>query len=124
MKYHVIVNSINGKRYYHSYVESNGNITCDDLPPFQDINKARACYWNDEEWLFNETRYAEILAEIEARKEAAQAEAERLASIPTNEQLKEMSLCTMEAINEVMILIDSVVNPLSEMAALLTGGDN
>lgn len=121
--YQIIVTSINGKRYYHSYVESDGNIECDDLPPFQDINKARACYWNDEQWLFDGTRYDEILAEIEAKKQAAQEEADRQAAIPNNEQLNEMMLCLMTATNEIALYMDSVVEPLTDMAALLVKGE-
>ena len=118
--YQVIVTSINGKRYYHSYVESDGNIECDDLPPFQDINKARACYWNDEKWNFDESRYAEILAEIEAKKQAAQEEADRQAAIPNNEELNFMVIATMEGLAEIMTKIDVVVDPLAELAKLLS----
>ncbi len=115
-----IVNSLNGKRYYYSYGSANGNIECDDLPPFQDINKARACWWNDEEWVFDEGRYAEILAEIEQAKADAEAEAERLASIPNNEELNSMVLIAMEGLAEVMVTMEEVVEPLTELAKLLS----
>ena len=117
--YQVIVTSIDGKRYYYAYVETNGNIECADLPPYQDINKARSCWWDDEKWNFDESRYAEILAEIEQAKAEAEAEAERLASIPSNEMLNEMVLSAFEAINELAKFDDVVVSPLSDMAALL-----
>ena len=120
--YQVNVNPINGKRYYYSYVDMNGNIECDDLPPYQDINKARACWWDDEKWNFDEGRYAEILAEIEAQKEAAQAEKDRLSSIPSNEELNEMLLTSMVAIAEITSFIDTTVEPLTDLAALLKGG--
>lgn len=121
MKYQVIVslNESNGKRYYHAYVESGGNIVCDDLPPFQDINKARSCYWDDEKWMFDEIRYAEILDEIEQAKADAEAEANRIAAIPNNELLYEMMLSAFDAINELAKFDDTVVSPLSDMAALL-----
>lgn len=121
--YQVIVNSINGKRYYYSYVNTNGNITCDDLPPYQDINKARSCWWDDEKWNFDESRYAEILAEIEQAKADAEAEADRIASIPNNEELNEMLLTLMDATSEIAMYMDSVVEPLTEMAALLVKGE-
>ncbi len=121
--YQVIVNSINGKRYYYSYVESDGNIECDDLPPFQDINKARSCWWDDEKWNFDESRYAEILAEIQAKKEAAQAEKDRINAIPSNEELNEMMLTSMSAIAEISSYIDSTVEPLTALAGMLKGGD-
>lgn len=121
MKYQVIVslNELNGKRYYHSYVESGGNIVCDDLPPFQDINKARSCYWDDEKWIFDEIRYTEILAEIAQAKADAEAETDRIARIPSNEELNEMILSAYEAINELAMFDDAVVTPLSDMAKLL-----
>ena len=117
--YQVIVTSINGKKYYYSYVESDGNMECDDLPPYQDINKARACYWNGSSWKFDEAKYEEIIAEIEARKKAEQEEAERVAAIPDNEELYEMMLVTMEGLAEVTAFIDEVVEPLTELAKLL-----
>lgn len=122
--YKVIVTLINGKRYYHSYNESNGNIECADLPPYQDINKARACWWDDEKWNFDESRYAEILAEIEAKKEAEQAEKDRLSSIPSNEELNEMLLTSMVAIAEITSFIDTTVEPLTDLAVLLKGGND
>lgn len=117
--YQVIVVSNNSKRYYYSYVEAGGNIECDDLPPFQDILKARSCWWDDEKWNFDEKRYAEILAEIEARKKEAQEEADRQASIPNNETLYEMVQCAFMAINELAIFNDEVIDPLTDLAALL-----
>lgn len=121
--YQVIVNSINSKRYYYSYVESDGNIECDDLPPFQDINKARACWWDDEKWNYDESRYAEILADIQAKKEAAQAEKDRINAIPSNEELNEMMLTSMSAIAEISSYIDSTVEPLTALAGMLKGGE-
>ena len=118
--YQVNVDSINGKRYYYSYIEADGNITCNDLPPYQDINKARACYWNDEQWVFDESRYAEILAEIEEKKQAAQEEADRVASIPNNEELTFMVIAAMEGLAEVETKINSMVNPLAELAKMLS----
>ena len=121
--YEVIVTSANGKRYYYDYVGKDGNIKCSDLPPFQDKNKARACYWNDEEWIFDEVRYAEILAEIEAKKKAAQAEADRIAAIPNNEELNEMLLTTMLAVAEITNVMETAVEPLASLAGLLKAGD-
>lgn len=117
--YQVIVTALNGKQYYYSYVESQGDIECADLPPYADINKANACYWDGEKWVFDESRYKEIIAEIEQAKAEAEAEAERIASIPTNEELYEMILSSMEGINELAKFDDTIVNPLSAMAKLL-----
>ena len=84
------------KDYYDSYQESDdttiGNITCEELPPFQDINKAKACYWDPDslEWVFDEEKYNEILEEqTAARSEAAKAAAVEAAT-PSNAELAEV----------------------------------
>lgn len=65
--YQVIIvnNEIKGKNYYYSYAESEntalGNISVEDLPPYQDINKARACYWTDGIWVYDPEEYEDIL---------------------------------------------------------------
>lgn len=128
MKYQVIIvlDDARNQNYYHSYVESNdatlGNIECTELPPYQDIHKARSCYWDGKKWVFDEGKYNEIIANIEAEKEAAEEETKRIAEIPSNEELKEMFLCNTVAINEIMTYIEEIVEPLKDMAALLTGG--
>lgn len=67
MTYQVILvlNATKNRRYYYSYAESAdvvmGNITTDDLPPYQDINKARACYWEDGQWIYDPEEYDHIL---------------------------------------------------------------
>ena len=88
MKYQVIVfmDENRNKSYYHSYIESEdttlGNIECSDLPPYQDINKARACYLDVDNatWVFDEEKYAEILAAIEEER-VAREQAELEASV-------------------------------------------
>lgn len=125
MKYQVIVfvDDTNNRQYYQSYIEGDatmlGNLECPELPPYQDINKARACYWDGAAWRFDQSKYLRILADIEQAEAEAEAEAERLASIPTNEELNEMTLCNMAALNEVQIYIESVVKPLVNLAGLL-----
>lgn len=95
----IILDESREKSYYHSYVESEdktlGNISCDELPPFQDINKAHACYWDSEngQWVFDDEKYAEIIAEITAEKEAAEQAASEAEATPTNAELAE---CAME----------------------------
>lgn len=102
MKYQVLLflDETRNKSYYHSYFESEnttlGNMECTDLPPYQDINKARACYWDSEnsEWVFDEEKYAEILEDAE-RAKAEQEEAKAIAeATPSNLEL-------MEAIMEI-----------------------
>lgn len=95
MKYQVIIflDENRNRSYYHSYIESEdttlGNIECSDLPPYQDINKARACYWDADNavWVFDEEKYSELLADIE-EEEAAREQTEKEASvIMTNKEL-------------------------------------
>lgn len=61
----IILDESKNRKYYYSYVESSdatiGNITTDDLPPYQDINKARACYWEDGQWIYDPEEYEHIL---------------------------------------------------------------
>lgn len=124
-KYQVIIvlDETRERSYFYSYVISEdstkGNIECTELPPYADIDKARACYWKNGAWIFDEEKYTEILAKIEAEKEAIQAEADRIASIPSNEELNLMVLTAMEGLAEVMVVIDDVVKPLTELASLL-----
>ena len=103
------------KSYYYSYKESEdttlGNITCTELPPYQDINKARSCYWDAENlaWVFDEEKYAEIMTEI-AEAEAAREEAEALAqSVPTTSELAEANV-------EMAIMIAEMYDAMAEIA--------
>lgn len=100
MKYQVIIflDESRNRSYYHSYVMSEdttlGNIECSDLPPYQDINKARACYWDADNatWVFDEEKYAEILAAIEEER-VAREQAELEASVVmTNAELTQAFL--------------------------------
>lgn len=77
MHYQVILinDEITNKNYYHSYFLSDdtslGNITVTDLPPYQDINKARSCYWDSEnkKWIFDEGEYNKFLQKLSFEKE-------------------------------------------------------
>ena len=114
--YHVIVvlDQSRNKSYYYSYANKDGNIVCEELPPFQDINKARACYWNaeDAEWFFDADKYAELLA-AQAAAEQAEKEAE---AVPTNEEL---AMAMMEIADNVSILMDAV----AELGSTAKGGE-
>lgn len=105
--YHVIIvlDETRNKSYYHSYIAKSGNIECEELPPYQDINKARACYWDGKKWVFDADKYAEIesaQAEEKAAAEKAAAEAE---AVPTNAELAD---AMMEIADSVSILMDAV----------------
>ena len=94
-KYQVIIilDESRNKSYYQGYVESEdttlGNITVSELPPYADVNMAHACYWEieNEKWIFDEEKEAEIQEKLAADKKAAekaQAEAE---ATPSNADL-------------------------------------
>ena len=116
-----IYDSTRSRSYYYSYKESEdttlGNLVCDTLPPYQDIKMARACYHDSDnnQWLFDEEKYAEIVAEAKAKAEAeAEAEAEADAT-PTNLELNEglleiaeLMVCSLDAISELGELIISL----------------
>lgn len=126
-KYQVItvLDDVRERSYYWSYQFSEdatlGNITVNDLPPYADINKARACYWDSTNcvWIYDETKYSEIIADIEQTKAEIEAEKERIESIPTNEELNDMLLSVMGAINELAKFDDTVLTPLTDLAALV-----
>lgn len=115
----IVLDEIKNRSYYYSYVESLGNIQCEELPPYQDINKARSCYWDSERWIFDEEKYSEIVTIQTSAKEAAeQAELEAQAT-PTN---AELSLAVMELADNVSVLMDAVTEIANEVA-LLKGGE-
>lgn len=122
MEYHVILilDEKRAKNYYYSYSEEGtGNLKCSELPPYQDINKARSCYWDGSAWVYDEEKYAEIIAAIEAQKKAEQEEADRIANLPSLEDVHSMAIANSEAINEIMTYIDETIEPLTKLAEML-----
>ena len=89
--YHVIVvlDEKRNKSYYYSYADKNGNIECEELPPYQDILKARSCYWDGGKWSYDADKYAEIIAEQAAERAAADQAKKEAEAVPTNEELAE-----------------------------------
>lgn len=63
--YQVVLKEVNGRYYYYQYFQEEGlkgTAECEELPPYQDIKKARCCYLEDGEWVFDEEKY-EFLSE-------------------------------------------------------------
>lgn len=133
-KYQVIIinDEARGKDYYQSYVESEdatlGNITTEELPPYADPNMAHACYWDteNEKWIFDEEKEAEIQEKLAADKKAAekaQAEAE---ATPSNADLAD---CVSElgegqsSLEDAVAELGELVNELSERVTKLEGGE-
>lgn len=117
----IVLDSTKDKSYYYSYVEHNGNIECEELPPYQDINKARSCYWDAdaEKWVYDSDKYAEITANQKAEKEAAEQAALESEATPTN---AELSMAVMELADNVSVLMDAVTELAGDIA-MMRGGE-
>jgi len=117
--YHVIIvlDEKRNKSYYYSYVDRNGNIECEELPPYQDILKAKACYWN-KKWVYDPDKYAELVAESEAEKAAAEKAAAEAEAVPTNEEL---AAAVMEIGDNLSTVMDAIAE-LGEKVAIMNGG--
>lgn len=61
----IIVHNDTRNKNYYFYIDTKGNIDCEDLPPYQDANKARTYYQDtkDENWIYDTGKYAEIIVE-------------------------------------------------------------
>ena len=116
--YHVIIvlDQSRNKSYYYSYVEKDGNIECEELPPYQDILKAQSCYWDAEEsaWIYDAEKYAEIIAEQAAEKAAAEQAKKEAEAVPT---LKEIGIALMEIAENV----NASMGAITELAAIVSG---
>jgi hypothetical protein len=118
MKYNVILVADGDRNYYYSYGE-NGNIEVDELPPYQDINMARSCYYDGGAWVYDEEKYAEITsAEEEAKAEAKQKAAEA-AAVPNNTELSEAVIELAECLST----LTDVVSGLQEEFNSMKGGN-
>lgn len=119
--YHVIIvlDEKRNKSYYYSYVDKDGNIECEELPPYQDILKAKSCYWDGKNWAYDSDKFTELVAEADAERDAAEKAAAEAAAVPTNEEL---AFATMEIADNVSVLMDAV-SELAETVALMKGGE-
>ena len=114
--YHVIIISDEkrNRSYYYSYIDKDGNIECEELPPYQDIIKAKSCYWDGKKWVYDPDKYAELVTEAAAEKAAAEAEA-----VPTNEEL---AAAVMEIGDNLSTVMDAIAE-LGEKVAIMNGGE-
>ncbi len=119
--YHVIIvlDEKRNKSYYYSYVDKDGNIECEELPPYQDILKAKACCWDNKKWVYDPDKYAELVAESEAEKASAEKAAAEAAAVPTNEELAE---AVMEIGDNLSTVMDAIAE-LGEKVATMNGGE-
>lgn len=108
-----------GRDYYYTYAVSSdtalGNIECDELPPYADANKARACYWDADAsaWVYDADKYAAIVAEQDAAAAAAEQAQREAAAVPSNAELA-------EAVMEIAASVSDIMDALSELAALVS----
>lgn len=133
-KYQVIIilDESRNRSYYQGYVESEdttlGNITVEELPPYADINMARACYWDadNRKWLYDADKEAEIQEKIAAAKEAAEKAQAAAEATPSNSDLAD---CVVElgdvqsSLEDAVAELGQAVNELSERVAKLKGGE-
>lgn len=77
------------RSYFYSYGVVEGNITTEELPPYQDINKVRSCYWDSDNstWVYDPDKYAEICLDQQKQKEESEKAQALAEAIPTNEEL-------------------------------------
>ena len=80
------------RSYFYSYGEIAGNIETDELPPYQDINKARACYWDNNTWVYDPDKYTEICSDQQRQKEEAEKAQALAEATPTNKELCEAAM--------------------------------
>ena len=109
----IVLDNTKDKNYYYSYVYDDGNIECEELPPYQDINKARACYWDtkDKTWVYDAEKYAEIIAEQEQAKSKAEEAKTIAAATPSNTELA-------EAILEIASSMSDMIDAISELGVM------
>lgn len=117
----IVLDEKRNKSYYYSYVEKGGNIKCADLPPYQDINRARSCYWDADAsaWICDTDKYAEIVA-AQAAKKAAEEQAQREAEAVLGNA--DLTLAVMELADRISMIVDAVPGLAGE-AAVSEGGE-
>lgn len=113
----IVLDNAKNRSYYYTYVESDGNIVCDELPPYQDINKARSCYWNEGDWVYDPDKCAEIVAEQENAKAAAEQARIEAEAVPT---LEEIAAATMEIAENVSANMDAIAELATMVSKILS----
>lgn len=117
----IVLDESRDRSYYYSYVASDGNMECEDLPPYADINKARSCYWDAENtaWIYDADKYTEIVSRQNAEKVAAEKAAAEAEATPTN---AELALAVIELADNENLIMDALTE-LAEQVAAMKGGE-
>lgn len=110
--YQVILLNDGEKNYYYSYVESSdtslGNVELNTLPPYQDILKARSCYLDGTDWVYDENKYNELLEIKRQEEEEREAEEAKLEAALSNEEIAE----ALVELADMVVAIDERVTAL------------
>ena len=99
-------------------MEENGNIQCEELPPYQDLQKAQSCHWDAKAkvWVYDEEKYAE-LAEAQKAARAAEEQAKKeAAAVASNKELT-------DAVLELAAGQAKIKAKITEFSTLLKGGE-
>lgn len=117
----VVLDEKRNKSYYYSYIDKRGNIECDELPSYQDIIKARSCYWDAQNtvWVYDAEKYVELVAEQESQRAAAEQAQREAEATPTNEEL---TIAMMEIADNLSTVMESIAE-LGEKVAKVNGGE-
>lgn len=109
------------RSYFYSYGVMEGNIECEELPPYQDINKARSCYWDSDNntWVYDSDKYAEICSDQQKQKEESEKAQALAAAIPTNEELCTALLELASNQSDLMMAVQELANKI----AVMEGGE-
>lgn len=115
--YQVILRQDNGREYYHNYFKEDGmlgTIECNELPPFQDIVKARSCYYDDGEWIFDDNKYSELsLAQIGTPDNAELSEGLIDLAITVDELIT--SVAALADNIDIVALLEQLTNKISKI---------
>ena len=125
----IVYDETRERSYYWSYVVSEdttlGNIECSELPPYADINMARACYWDEENlnWVFDDEKYEKIVADEEAQRKAREEEEAIEAATPSNYKLMigmlELANIT-STINTAVAELGGIVSEINDKVTMIT----
>ena len=113
----IVLDEFNSKNYYYSYVAADGNIECEELPPYQDIDKARACWWDADNaaWVYDNEKYNKIVETKQRQRKEATEAAAKTAAQPT---ISEMS----DAVLELAESISDIESALAELGSIVGEG--
>lgn len=109
------------RSYFYSYGEIAGNIETEELPPYQDINKARACYWDSKNsaWVYDPDKYTEICSDQQRQKEEAEKAQALAEATPTNKELCEAAMELASNQSDLMMAVQELANKI----AVMEGGE-